>query len=116
MSGTSEDGGTVSASDTAILDSDFFTPVTGTCTVDPFTMCPLERYQVDVDWRDLEGNAGTGWVVPGQRFFDGGEFYFFDPSHSDVFLQMADACSQSGYFTVLYGNDLKVLCPRTLLH
>lgn len=62
------------------------------------------RFQADVDWSDFDGNSGAGMVTDGQRFEDGGWFFFFgssadslNPDGLDLLVQILDRCNQPGF-------------------
>ena len=109
VSGTTEDGDTVSASDTASFDSNDFTPVTSTCVPNRLTLCALDRFHVDLNWRRANGKTGRGKVAPDYRYDDGGLFYFFNPEALDVFVQVSNYCVMTDHFQVsVEGNNTDV--------
>ena len=83
--------------------------VQGMCTSDDDTICALEdHFSIDVSWRDANNETAPAQVVPGRRFFDGGEFYFLNTSNSDLLVQLLDACSVSDHFWVFASSTTDV--------
>ena len=64
----------------------------GGCTPDTNTVCLLDdRFKVEIDWRDFNGNTGDGRVVTTSD--DSGLLYFFDPDNWEFLVKMVDACN-----------------------
>jgi len=74
-------------------------------TIDPCTngngsLCLNDnRFQVDVNWRDFQGNTGTGSVapLPGDN---SGLLYFFDPDNWEMLVKTLDGCDFNNSFWV----------------
>jgi hypothetical protein len=49
------------------------------------------RFAVDVTWKDFQGEAGVGRLIP-YSSDDSGIFYFFDESNWEVMVKVLDAC------------------------
>ena len=58
-----------------------------------------DRFRVEVDWQDFEGNTGIGQRV-GFRSEDSGLFWFFDPDNWEVLVKVLDGCPINGHFWV----------------
>ena len=106
VTGTDERGGIVDIFEELTATPDNTRRPPTSCVEDPETMCLLDgnRFRVDVDWRDFDGNTGQGVVTLGERFEDGGWFSFaalaglVNPDGFDLFLQMTDGCSDNNNF------------------
>jgi predicted esterase len=57
------------------------------------------RFQVEVDWRDFQGNAGRGKVAPAVSA-DSGLFWFFGAENWEVLVKVLDGCGYNGHFWV----------------
>ncbi len=57
------------------------------------------RFQVEVDWRDFDGNTGSGQVVPFGSD-DSGLFWFFDPDNWEMLVKVLDGCGINNHFWV----------------
>ena len=72
-----------------------------TCADSDTGLClTSSRFQVEVDWRDFQGNTGSGRVVP-LRSADSGLFYFFEDDNWEMLVKVLDACSFNQRFWVL---------------
>ena len=72
------------------------------CASDPdqsLCLSQLDRFVVDVTWRDFDGGEGRGRVVPFQTG-DSGLFYFFDSDNWELLVKVLDACSFNDHFWV----------------
>ncbi len=81
------------------------------CAADNDTLCLNQggRFQVEVEWRDFEGNTGRGQAVDiGRR--DSGLIYFFDEDNIEMLLKVLDACVESlgNKFWVFYAATTNV--------
>jgi hypothetical protein len=54
---------------------------------------------VEVAWRDFDGNAGQGHVVPGAAA-DSGLFWFFGPQNWELLVKVLDGCAVNGHVWV----------------
>ena len=59
------------------------------------------RFQVEVDWKDFQGNTGTGHAVP--LTADTGYFWFFADSNVEAVVKVLDARSLNQAFWIFYG-------------
>jgi ELWxxDGT repeat protein len=73
------------------------------CQPGPARLCLLgERFAVEAEWRDFEGNAGVGGATP----WPGGEsgtFWFFDPANVELIVKVLDGTSVNGRYWLYYG-------------
>lgn len=77
-----------------------YTSKQGNCTADSDTMClNQERFRVEVDWADFQGNTGTGQVVPFGTD-DSGLFWFFNADNWEMLVKVLDGCDVNGKFWV----------------
>jgi len=78
-------------------------PPSGVCTPGPTRLCLLgSRFEVEVVWRDFEGNFGVGQAVP----WAGGEsgtFWFFDAANVELIVKVLDGTPINGRYWVYYG-------------
>ena len=58
------------------------------------------RFALEIDWRDFEGAAGSGFVVEGTPSDDSGLFQFFGAENWEVLVKVLDACSFNERFWV----------------
>lgn len=74
----------------------------GSCTADAATLCLLDdRFELRLDWRDFDGNGGTGRAIPLTR--ETGYFWFFNADNVEIVVKTLDARSINGHFWVFYG-------------
>lgn len=75
-------------------------PAPASCTPGPAVLClGGGRFQVNVAWKDFQGNAGQGSVVPGAS--DGsGLFWFFGPDNWELLVKVLDGCALNGHHWV----------------
>lgn len=70
------------------------------CVPSSINLCLSDqRFRVDVDWRDMEGNAGAGQVVP-LGSADSGLFFFADSDKWEMLVKVLDACEENDHFWV----------------
>ena len=63
-------------------------------------MCLIgDRFEITVDWRDFEGNTGSGQVVPVASDASG-LFWFFGPDNWEMLVKVLDACSFNGHYWI----------------
>lgn len=75
---------------------------TSPCATDDRTLCLNEdRFEVRIDWRDFDGNTGTGRADPLTR--DTGAFWFFEETNLEVVVKLLDGLSINEAFWVYYG-------------
>ena len=65
---------------------------TGACKND-------DRFLVEVDWRDLDGNSGKG-RLSAQESDDSGLFWFFSPDNLEMLVKVLDGCDLNQHFWV----------------
>ena len=117
LSGTATDGQTganVTTTNPPIdVGADLFEGVGFLCEPDLVTACILDnqRFQVEIDWRDFNGNAGSGMVMgsgPVTPTISDAGFYFFDPNTRDVLVQVTNGCTQNNYFQIFLSSTTDV--------
>ncbi|MEE8523316.1 MAG: PKD domain-containing protein, partial [Thermoanaerobaculia bacterium] len=73
---------------------------TGACSGDSESLClNSERFRVEVEWSDFEGNQGAGSAVA-SRTDDSGLFWFFDEANWEMLVKVLDGCGVNGHFWV----------------
>jgi len=73
----------------------------GPCTPGTNSLCLLDnqRFRVEVEWLDFDGNRGPGTVAScGSE--DSGLFWFFNPANWEMLVKMVDGCGNNGRFWV----------------
>jgi hypothetical protein len=72
----------------------------GVCTPGPAVLClGGGRFQVEVTWKDFQGNQGQGSVVPGASDASG-LFWFFAPENWELLVKVLDGCALNGHHWV----------------
>jgi hypothetical protein len=72
----------------------------GRCPDDEPGLCLQQgRFRLEVAWRDLQGNTGTGHSVPTPSDTSG-LFWFFHPDNWELMVKVLDACAFSGHHWV----------------
>lgn len=83
----------------AITDTSTFASTStqaGTCVPSDTTMCKLnDRYQINVSWKDFNGNTGSGHVVASCRSDQSDSAYFFSPDNTETQFKMVDGCKSN---------------------
>ena len=59
------------------------------------------RFAVSVEWRDFQGNTGSGKAIP--LTADTGYFWFFTNTNVELVVKVLDAAAINGHFWVFYG-------------
>ncbi len=59
------------------------------------------RFQVEIAWKDFQGNTGVGHAVP--LTSDTGYFWFFAPTNVEAIVKVLDARALNQAFWVFYG-------------
>jgi predicted esterase len=73
----------------------------GGCASSPTVLClGGGRFRVEVAWKDFQGGAGPGSVVPGAVSEDSGLFWFFAPSNWELLVKVLDGCAVNGHHWV----------------
>jgi hypothetical protein len=73
----------------------------GECVATPTTLClGGGRFRVEVAWKDFQGGAGPGSVVPGVASDDSGLFWFFAPGNWELLVKVLDGCGVNGHHWV----------------
>lgn len=82
-------------------------PSLPTCMASESTLCLGDdgRFQVEIDWRDFEGNTGVGrevQVPPGglAKSDDSGLFFFFGEDNWELLIKVVDGCAFNDRFWV----------------
>ncbi len=74
--------------------------VSSECTTGDSAMClNQDRFQVEIVWRDFDGNEGDGQVVPFGSD-DSGLFWFFDADNWEVLVKVLNGCSLNDHYWV----------------
>ncbi|MDY7094383.1 MAG: hypothetical protein SX243_15540 [Acidobacteriota bacterium] len=71
------------------------------CVSSQASLCLLGRFQVEVDWQDPRGNAGTGKTLSLSDVT--GAFWFFQPDNLELAVKILDGRRINGHFWVFYG-------------
>ena len=117
LSGTAIDGQTedpVTTTNPPInIGADLFEGVGFGCEPDLVTACILDnqRFQVGIDWRDFNGDTGSGMVMgsgPVTPTISEAGFYFFNPNTRDVLVQVTNGCTQNNYFQIFLSSTTNV--------
>ena len=72
----------------------------GSCQESPTVLClQNDRFRVEVEWRDFEGNLGSGHrvAVPSE---DSGLVWFFDANNWEMLVKVLDGCAINDRFWV----------------
>jgi pimeloyl-ACP methyl ester carboxylesterase len=95
---------------------------TTACVPGPTVLClggiGDKRFQVEVSWKDFQGNTGKGTLVPGASDASG-LFWFFAPDNWELLVKVLDGCAVNGHrwvFSAATTNveyTLKVTDTRT---
>lgn len=73
----------------------------GECVATPTALClGGGRFRVEVAWKDFQGGAGPGSVVPGAAADDSGLFWFFAPDNWELLVKVLDGCGVNGHHWV----------------
>ncbi len=76
-------------------------PVIGECVPGPTVLClGGGRFRVEVAWKDFQGGAGPGSIVPGAASDDSGLFWFFAPDNWELLVKVLDGCAVNGHHWV----------------
>ncbi len=71
------------------------------CVSSPTGACKNgDRFLVEVDWRDFDGNVGKGRVLP-QGSDETGLFWFFGPDNLEMLVKVLDGCGLNQQHWVL---------------
>ena len=82
--------------------SDSPSPPTGCSPADPSRLCLLnDRFRVTAQWRDFEGNIGSGTAIPVTN--ETGAFWFFSESNIETVVKVLDGRLLTGAYWVFYG-------------
>ncbi|MEM7588155.1 MAG: RICIN domain-containing protein [Acidobacteriota bacterium] len=74
--------------------------VVGPCFNSSNTLCLNgRRFEVQVEWRDFDGNVGEGTVL-GFRSNDSGLFWFFESDNWELLVKVLDGCAINDHFWV----------------
>ncbi len=78
------------------------TKAAATCVSTPTSVCPQDRFRVEVDFVDpRNGSAGKGRAI--QLTNDTGLFWFFGPENLELMVKVLDGTGVNGHFWVFYG-------------
>ena len=65
-----------------------------------------ERFRVEVEWRDFEGQTGSGQL--GERTPDSAVLYFFTPDNWEMLVKVIDGCGFNDHFWVFFSATTNV--------
>ena len=86
----------------------------GGCVSNQLSLClNNDRFFVQVNWRDFQGNTGNGNAVPVTG--DTGAFWFFDDANLELVLKVLDARAINGHFWIYFGALSNVEFEVTVL-
>ncbi len=96
--GTIDVGNLIILSGTALVGEPVVDPES--CLASSTTLCLAgNRFEVEVDWRDFEGETGSGRVVSVDSA-DSGLFWFFDADNWELLVKVLDGCGINNRFWV----------------
>ena len=80
------------------------------CQPTPYTLCLTDnRFKVQVDWRLVSGEQGTGKSVALEGREDSGLFWFFEPGNIELLIKVLDRCNSAfDSFWVFYAATTNV--------
>lgn len=65
------------------------------------------RYTLEITWKDLKGNTGTGQVLDiGKR--DSGLYYFFNENNAEMLVKVLNGCRINNHYWVFYAATTNV--------
>ena len=71
------------------------------CVAGPEVLClDGDRFRVEIDWRDDDGNAGAGRVAATSGSDESGLFYFYQSGNWEVLVKVLDGCGYNGHYWV----------------
>ncbi|MEM7350090.1 MAG: PKD domain-containing protein [Acidobacteriota bacterium] len=74
-------------------------PIGSDCQAGESSLCLNgERFKVEVDWRDFQGQTGTGSTV--FNLEDSGLFWFFSPNNWELLVKVLDGCGLNDHYWV----------------
>ena len=78
------------------------------CVASDTTICLNDgRFEVDVAWRNFEGEVGNGRLIP-YSSDDSGIFWFFDDSNWELMVKVLDACVVNDHYWVFAAGTTNV--------
>jgi hypothetical protein len=78
------------------------------CAPDADTMCLQNgRFKVEVNWRDYDGNSGSGMVAPCGSD-DSGIFYFFKEDNWEMLFKVLNGCNFNDHYWVYFAATTDV--------
>jgi streptogramin lyase len=74
---------------------------TPSCVRDAITLCLNgERFIVQTQWTDFQGNTGFGQVVAGVSSSDSGLMWFFGPDNWELLIKVLNGCGVNDHYWV----------------
>ncbi len=72
------------------------------CVGSDDTLClrSEDRFKVEVDWQDFDGDRGRGRLVADGQSSQSGLLYFFRPDNWEMLVKIVNGCSNNGHFWV----------------
>jgi hypothetical protein len=90
----------VGSPDSGVVARLFEAPILPACGADAETLCLQgDRFTVEVEWADLQGNTGPGKVVPTVSD-QSGLFWFFSPDNWELMIKVLDGCGINEHYWV----------------
>jgi len=78
------------------------TPLAAPCVSGPTTLClNNQRFQLDVQWKDFQGNTGVGQAV--SLTSDTGYFWFFANTNVELVVKVLDGRGLNNHYWVFFG-------------
>ncbi len=72
------------------------------CVSSDDTLClrAEDRFKIEVDWQDFDGDRGRGRLVADGQSSQSGLVYFFRPDNWEMLVKIIDGCTNNGHFWV----------------
>jgi len=83
-----------------------FEPAGDTC--DGIICLHGNRFQVDVEWRDFQGQTGLAQAVPEVRSDTSGVLYFFSDNNWEMLIKVLDGCRHNRHYWVFAAASTNV--------
>ena len=85
------------------------------CLPDDTTLClNNDRFRLQVNWTDFQGNQGPGRVVQGCGSNDSGLLWFFGPENWEMLMKVIDGCGLNDHFWVFFAATTNVAYEVTV--
>ena len=85
------------------------------CLSNDTTLCLNDdRFRLQVNWTDFQGNQGPGRVVQGCGSSDSGLLWFFGPENWEMLMKVIDGCGLNDHFWVFFAATTNVAYEVTV--